>query len=103
MLLPLMTGLATVPSYPMKEATMATTTQKVTTKSAIAKVMTGKRKPMTVAEIADAAIPLTDLAGNTPKQTFYSVLYSESKRADGVVVQKGRGQFALNPKRKKAA
>lgn len=33
----------------------------MTTKQAIEQVMTGKRKPMTVAEIAEAAIPLSTL------------------------------------------
>ena len=33
----------------------------------------------------------------------YSVLYAEAKRADGLVVQTGRGEFKLNPKRRKAA
>lgn len=32
--------------------------------------MTGKRKPMTVAAVFDAAYPLTALVGQTPKQTF---------------------------------
>jgi hypothetical protein len=39
----------------------------VTTKQAIEQVMTGKRKPMTVAEIAEAAIPLSNLRGRDPE------------------------------------
>lgn len=64
-------------------------TTKLTTKQAIEKVLAGKRKPMNVGAIAEAGIPLTALAGATPKQVFYSVLYSESKKADGLVVQTG--------------
>jgi hypothetical protein len=74
----------------------------VTTKQAIQKAMTGKRKPMSVAEIAEAAIPLSDLKGATPKQVIYSVLYSENKRPDGLVTRTDRGTFKLNPKRRKA-
>jgi hypothetical protein len=60
----------------------------VTTKQAIQKAMTGKRKPMSVAEIAEAAIPLSDLKGATPKQVIYCVLYSENKRPDGLVTRR---------------
>jgi hypothetical protein len=74
----------------------------VTTKQAIQKAMTGKRKPMSVAEIAEAAIPLSDLKGATPKQVIYSVLYSENKRPDGLVTRTDRGTFKLNPKLRKA-
>ncbi len=71
--------------------------EKLTTKAAIEQVMSGKRKAMTVAEIAEAAIPLTALKGKTPKQTFYSVLYGEAKKADGLVVKAGDGGvFKLN-------
>jgi hypothetical protein len=74
----------------------------VTTKQAIQKAMTGKRKPMSVAEIAEAAIPLSDLKGATPKQVIYCVLYSENKRPDGLVTRTDRGTFKLNPKLRKA-
>jgi HB1, ASXL, restriction endonuclease HTH domain len=75
----------------------------VNTKQAIEKVMSGKRRPMRVPEIIAAGVPLaTSLKGKTPGQTFYSVLYSESKKADGLVVQVERGTFKLNRKRKKA-
>jgi hypothetical protein len=85
-----------------KEAQMAT--QKLSTKQAIEKVLTGKRKRMTVAQIADEAIPLTNLKGATPKQTFYSVLYGENRKKDGLVIKVGPGgTFKLNPKRKSAA
>ena len=78
-------------------------TSKLTTKQAIEQVLTGKRNPMTVGEIAEAAIPLTALTGKTPKQTFYSVLYGEAKKTDGLVVKAGKGGvFKLNPKRKAA-
>ena len=75
---------------------------KLTTKQAIEKVLTGQRKPMTVAQITEATLPLTNLMGATPKQVFYSVLYSENKRPDGLVTKAGKGgQFKLNPKRAK--
>lgn len=71
------------------------------TKQAIEKVLAGKREPMRVPEIIEAGLPLADsLKGKTPGQTFYSVLYAESKKTDGLVIQVGRGQFKLNPKRK---
>jgi hypothetical protein len=37
--------------------------------------------------------------GQNPGQTIYSVLYSESKKPTGLVVQVDRGTFKLNPKR----
>lgn len=76
---------------------------RLTTKQAIEKVLTGRRKPMAVAEVADAAIPLSNLNGATPKQVIYSVLYSENKREDGLVIRTGKGEFRLNPKRRKVA
>jgi hypothetical protein len=58
---------------------------------------------MRVPEIIEAGVPLaTSLKGQTPGQTFYSVLYSEAKREDGLVVQTGRGESRLNPKRRRA-
>jgi hypothetical protein len=79
------------------------TSKKLTTKQAIEQVLTGSKKPMTVGEIAEAALPLTALKGQTPKQVFYSVLYSENKKTDGLVLKAGKGgTFKLNPKRRKA-
>jgi hypothetical protein len=76
----------------------------MTTKQAIEQVLTGKRKPMRVPEIIAAGVPLaTSLKGKTPGQVFYSTLYSESKKPDGLVIQTGRGEFKLNPKRKSTA
>jgi hypothetical protein len=50
-----------------------------------------------------AALPLTNLKGATPKQVFYSVLYAENRKADGLVTKVGPGgTFRLNPKRRKA-
>ena len=74
---------------------------KLTTKQAIEKVLAGRQKPMRVPAIIEAAVPLSNLAGKTPGQTVYSVLYSESKKPEGLVVQTGRGEFKLNPKRAK--
>jgi HB1, ASXL, restriction endonuclease HTH domain len=74
----------------------------LTTKAAIEHVMKGKRRPMTVREIIDAAVPLSSLKGKTPGQVIYSVLYSENKKDDGLVTRTGKGQFKLNPKRKAA-
>lgn len=60
------------------------TNSKLTTRQAIEQVLTGADgKTMTVAEIATAGTPLTNLKGATPKQTFYSILYGENKKADG--------------------
>ena len=43
---------------------------------------------MRVPAIIAAGVPLaTSLKGKTPGQTFYSVLYSESKKPNGLVVQ----------------
>jgi hypothetical protein len=53
--------------------------------------------------IIAAGVPLaTSLKGKTPAQTFYSVLYSESKKADGLVVQTGKGEFRLKPEARNA-
>jgi hypothetical protein len=66
-------------------------------------VMKGKRRPMRVPAIIAAGVPLaTSLKGKTPAQTFYSVLYSESKKADGLVVQTGKGEFRLKPEARNA-
>jgi hypothetical protein len=74
----------------------------MSTKQAIEQVLKGRRRGMRVPEIIAAGIPLaTSLKGQTPGQTFYSVLYSESKKADGLVVQVDRGTFKLNPKRRR--
>jgi hypothetical protein len=75
----------------------------LTTKQAIEAAMKGSRKPMKVRQIIDTAVPLSRLTGKTPGQVIYSVLYTEAKRADGLVVQTGKGEFKLNPKRRKAA
>ena len=75
----------------------------MSTKQAIESVLTGKRKPMRVPEIIAAGVPLaTSLKGKTPGQMFYSVIYAEAKKADGLVVQTGKGEFKLNPNRKAA-
>ena len=75
---------------------------KLTTKQAIEQVLRGKRK-MRVPAIIEAAVPLTGLAGKTPGQTVYSILYSESKKPDGRFTQVGKGEFKLNPQRRKTA
>jgi hypothetical protein len=66
-----------MPTTRQKEATMS---DKLTTKQAIEKVLRGGRKPMRVPAIIEAAVPLTALAGKTPGQTIYSVLYAENRR-----------------------
>jgi hypothetical protein len=50
---------------------------------------------MSVPAIFEEAMPLTALAGKTPKQTFYSVVHSEKRKADGVVVQVGNGAQSM--------
>jgi hypothetical protein len=75
----------------------------MTTKAAIEHVLKGKRQPMGVPAVIEQAVPLaTGLKGKTSGQVIYSVLYTESRRPDGLVVQTGRGEFKLNPKRRKA-
>jgi len=55
---------------------------------------------MRVPAIIAAGVPLaTSLKGRTPGQTFYSTLYSEGKKPNGLVVQTAKGTFKLNPKR----
>jgi HB1, ASXL, restriction endonuclease HTH domain len=77
---------------------------KLTARQATEKVLTGKRSPMTVAQITEAALPLTAFKGATPKPQFYSLLYSEARKPDGLVMKAGDGAvFKLNPKRQKAA
>lgn len=73
---------------------------KLSTRDAVVSVLTGKRNAMSVADIAEAALPMTNIKGATPKQQFYSLLYSEAKKTDGIVVKAGTGKFKLNPKRK---
>ena len=74
----------------------------MTTKQAIEQVLAGKRKPMRVPAIIEAAVPLSNLRGKTPGQVIYSVLYTEAKKVDELVVRTGKGKFKLNPKRRKA-
>lgn len=82
--------------------TAVQTTDKLTTREAIAAVLAGSRKPMTVTQIADAAIPMTALKGATPKQTVYSILYGENKKPDGAFVRVNKGTFKLRPARRRA-
>jgi hypothetical protein len=81
---------------------MSVMTTKLTTRQAVEQVLTGKRKPMRVPAIIEAAVLPSRLAGKTPGQTIYPLLYAESKREDGRVVQTGRGEFKLNPKLRRA-
>jgi hypothetical protein len=75
----------------------------MSTKQAIEQVLKGRRNGLRVPQIIEAGVPLaTNLKGKTPGQTFYSVLYAEAKKPDGLVVQVDRGTFKLNPKRRKA-
>lgn len=77
-------------------------TDKLATRQAVEQVLTRKRKPMRVPAIIEAAVPISRLGGKTPGQTIYSLRYAESKKADGLVVQTGKGEFKLNPKRRRA-
>ena len=77
-------------------------TTKVSTRQAVEQVLTGRRKPMRVPAIIEAAVPISRPGGKTPGQTIYSLLYAESKRDDGLVVQTGSGEFKLNPKRRRS-
>jgi hypothetical protein len=94
--------LPSLPTTSTKEGQMPKQDSKFTARQAVERVLRGKRK-MTVGQIAEAALPLTALKGKTPKQTFYSVLYGEAKKDNGLVVKAGDGGvFKLNPKRSKA-
>ena len=73
----------------------------MTTKQSIERVLSGRRKPMSVGEIFEQAFPLTTgLKGRTPKQTYYSILYGEAKRPDGLVTKVDGEGFKLNPQRR---
>ncbi len=69
--------------------------KKLTTRQAIVKVMTDNGKAMKAPEIIAAGVKLTALSGKTPGQTFYSILYSEAKKQNGIVKRSGRGEFKL--------
>ena len=58
----------------------------------------GGKMKMKVKEIIEAAVPLTALAGKTPGQAVYSVLYTEAKRPGSVFKQTGKGEFKLDRK-----
>lgn len=75
----------------------------MTLKQAVETAMKTKRgRSMTVNEIADAALPLaTSVKGATPKQQLYSILYGEAQRQHGLVERTGKGEFKLNPKRRR--
>jgi hypothetical protein len=94
-------GLMLSPPTPVVTMPASTTNGgTMTTKQAIEKVLSGKRK-MRVPAIIEAAVPLaTGSKGKTPGQVIYSVLYSEAKKADGFVVKVDRGTFRPNPKRR---
>jgi hypothetical protein len=51
--------------------------------------------------IAAGVLLATGLRGKTPGQVFYSTIYAESKKPQGLVIQTGRGEFKLNPKRRR--
>jgi HB1, ASXL, restriction endonuclease HTH domain len=69
---------------------------KLTAREAITKVLAQHGGAMKVPEIIKAAVPLTGLAGKTPGQTIYSVLYAEAKKPGSVFKQTGRGEFRLD-------
>jgi hypothetical protein len=62
-------------------------------------VLKDKRNGLRVPPIIEAGVPMTSLKGKTPGQTFYSILYAEAKKPNGLVVQVDTGTFKLNPKR----
>lgn len=75
----------------------------MTGKEAIEQVLTGKRKPMPAKDITAAAQEIAQLGGKTPEATLAAILYTQAKRDDGLVLKTGRGEFKLNPKRRKDA
>lgn len=83
---------------------MASKAKALSTKDAIARVLADNGKPMMVSQIFEAAMPLTNLSGATPKQTFYSILYAENKKPDGLFKRTSKpGTFKLAAKPAKAA
>ena len=52
--------------------------EKLSTRAAIEHVLRNRRKPLSVGEITELALPLTALEGKTPRQTFFSVAYTEA-------------------------
>ena len=75
----------------------------MTLKAAVETAMKGKRRPMTVNEIAEAAVPLAEVQGKTPKQQVYSILYTENRMAHGLVTRVDKGTFRLGPRRRRRA
>ena len=70
----------------------------MTLKQAVEAATKSKRRPMTVNEIAEAALPLaTSVKGKTPNQQVYSILYTEATRQDGVVERVGKGLVQAQP------
>jgi hypothetical protein len=67
-------------------------------KAAVEAAMKGKRRPMTVSEIAEAAVPLAGVKGKTPKQQVYSLLYTENRKDGGLVTRVDKGTFRLRPR-----
>jgi hypothetical protein len=59
---------------PTHEAPADTKEHDTMLKQAVETAMKGCRKPMTVSEIAGAAVPLAEVEGQTPKQRVYSAV-----------------------------
>jgi hypothetical protein len=83
--LPCLTTVAMLHQQTRKASAQPQRSKMTTTKKAIEQVLKGKPKGLRVPQIIETGVPLaTSLKGKTPGQTFYSVLYSESKKADGL-------------------
>ncbi len=76
----------------------------MTLKAAVETAMKGTRRPMTVTEITEVAVPLaTSVKGKTPRQQVYSILCTENRKADGLVTHVDKGTFKLRPRRRRRA
>jgi Fe2+ or Zn2+ uptake regulation protein len=76
--------------------------KQMTTREAIVSVLSKSDAPMPTSEVIEKTLKAaTGLKGATPKQTVYSVLYSEARKPTGIVRKTGKGKatkFKLNPK-----
>lgn len=78
------------------------TTPKLTIPAAILQVMETNGKPMTAKTICTEVVALGAGGGKTPAASCSAKLYTEAKKADGLVllVPNKKGTFRLNPKRR---
>lgn len=90
---------------PAKRKQPAKPVKRVTGRDAIAKVL-ADGQPRPAKEITAAAVKLVRpaMTGKTPEATLGALLYTQAKRADGLVTKTGSGRattFTLRPKESK--